>query len=251
MKARLGVSVLDTATERRMSYRGDERFPMCSTFKALAAAAVLKRVDAGKEDLNRRVHFEPAELVTYSPVTKDKAGEAGMTIAELCHAAVTISDNTAANLLLKTIGGPGGITELARSVGDTVTRLDRWETDLNEATPGDPRDTTSPDAMAASIKALAVGDALSDASRAQFAEWLVANKTGDARFRAGLPKDWRIGDKTGSGAHGTTNDVGIVWPPGRKPFIIAMYVTETSAPADERNTAFAEIARLAKAELKL
>lgn len=251
LKARLGVAVLDTATDQRWSYRGDERFPMCSTVKALASAAVLKRVDAGQEDLSRRIRFEAAEVVTYSPATKAKAGAAGMTLAELCHAAVTLSDNTAANLILKTIGGPSGVTDLARSVGDPVTRLDRWETALNEATPGDPRDTTSPDAMAATIRALTVGPSLSERSRDQFAAWLVANTTGDAKLRAGLPKDWRIGDKTGSGGFGTTNDVAVVWPPQRKPFVVAMYITQTAAPAAESNAAFAEVARLARAELKL
>jgi beta-lactamase class A len=251
LQARMGVSVLDTATDQRVSYRGDERFPMCSTFKALLAAAVLKRVDAGEEDLSRRVLFETAELVTYSPVTEKKTGDAGIKIAELCHATVTVSDNTAANLLLKTVGGPPGITQLARSLGDTVTRLDRWETELNEATPGDPRDTTSPNAMAASLRALALGDALSERSRAQLAEWLIASTTGGARFRAGLPEDWRIGDKTGSGAFGSTNDVAVIWPPERKPLVIAMYVTETSAPADARNDAFVQVARVVKSELGL
>ncbi|CAN5514593.1 class A beta-lactamase [soil metagenome] len=251
LKARVGVSVLDTATDRRLSYRGDERFPMCSTFKALLGAAVLKRVEAGEEDLNRRIHFGKAELVTYSPVTKENTGDLGMTIGELCHAAITVSDNTAANLLLKTIGGPAGVTELARSLGDDVTRLDRWEPELNEAADGDPRDTTSPDAMATSLNALVVGDALSEPSREHFVAWLVANTTGNARLRAGVPAEWRIGDKTGSGGFGTANDVAVIWPPDRKPVFVAMFVTQTAAPAAACNAAFAEVAQLVTAELSV
>ena len=248
VEARLGVAVLDTGTDRRMSYRGGERFPMCSTFKTLVAAAVLRRVDAGREDLSRRVRFEAGDLVTYSPVTKDRVRD-GMTVAELCEATTTLSDNTAANLLLKTIGGPQAVTALARSVGDAATRLDRWETALNEAKPGDPQDTTTPDAMATTLRALAVDDGLSPSSRDQLAAWLVANKTGDAKLRAGLPKDWRIGDKTGSGGNGTTNDIAILWPPRRAPIVVTVYMTETIRPMAETNAAFAEIGRMVASAL--
>lgn len=241
VKARLGVAILDTATGQHIGHRGGERFPMCSTFKVLAAAAVLKRVDAGQEDLARRIRFGADEVVTYSPVTKAKAGGDGMTLAELCHAAVTQSDNTAGNLILKTLGGPSGVTSFARSMGDGVTRLDRWETDLNEANPGDPRDTTTPDAMTATLRSLVVGRLLSRQSRDQLVAWLMANRTGDARLRAGLPEDWRIGDKTGSGDYGTTNDVAVIWPPGRRPLIVSVYMTECRASFDERNAAIARV----------
>ena len=153
------------------------------------------------------------------------------------------SDNTAANLILKALGGPPAVTRFARSLGDPVTQLDRWETDLNEATPGDPRDTTTPDAMAANLHALAVDGGLSQRSRGRLNAWLVANKSGDARLRAGLPKDWRIGDKTGSGDHGTTSDVAVIWPPRRKPLIVGVYMTETEASFDDRNAAVAGIGR--------
>jgi beta-lactamase class A len=249
LEARLGVTVLDTATGRRISHRGSERFPMCSTFKVLASAAVLKRVDAGQDDLSRRIRFDSSEVVTYSPVTKERAGGNGMTLAELCEAAITQSDNTAGNMILKTLGGPSALTTYARSLGDMVTRLDRWETDLNEATPGDPRDTTTPDVMTANLHALVVQDRLSPRSREQLTRWLVSNKTGDAKLRAGLPKDWRIGDKTGGGNHGTMNDVAVIWPPERGPVIVSVYMTETKTSFDDRNAAIAELGRSIKSAL--
>lgn len=243
LKARLGVSILDTHTGRRWKHRAGERFAMCSTFKAIACAAVLARVDAGREDLNRRIPVDPAKLVAYSPVTKKRAGGPAMTLAEICRAAITQSDNTAANMILDAIGGPAGFTAFARSIGDAVTRLDRWETALNEAKPGDPRDTTTPDAMAADLRLLLLGDHLSARSRAQLIAWLVANQTGGARLRAGLPANWRVGDKTGGGDHGTANDIGIIWPPDRKPVIACVYLTETEAGAHDRNAAIADVAR--------
>jgi beta-lactamase class A len=241
---RIGVSALDTASGRAWRYRSAERFPMCSTFKALAAAAVLGRVDGGKEDLARRVRFEKKDLVTYSPVTETRAGPEGMTVAEICEAAVTVSDNTAGNLLLNILGGPSGLTRFARSLGDDLTRLDRFETKLNEATPGDPRDTTTPDAMTSNLRALVTANALSPSSREQFVTWLVANKTGDARLRAGLPAGWRVGDKTGTGAHGTVNDIGVAWPPQRAPILVSVYMTETKASLADCNSAIAEVARI-------
>jgi beta-lactamase class A len=243
LKARLGVSVFDTETGRRVSHRGDERFPLCSTFKLLACAAVLKRVDAGQDGLARRIRFASGDVVTHSPATKDRVGGDGMTLAELCAAAMTLSDNTAANLILGTLGGPSGLTAFARSLGDPATRLDRWETALNQATPGDPRDTTTPDAMAANLRRLAVEDVLSQRSRDQLVAWLVSNRTGDTRLRAGMPKDWRVGDKTGTGSHGTANDVAVIWPPARKPLVVAVYVTETKASLDDRNAAIADVGR--------
>jgi beta-lactamase class A len=238
---RLGVAVLDTQTGAQAGHRADERYPMCSTFKLLAAAATLWRVDAGSERLERRVPFGARDLVTYSPVTEKHVG-AGMTLAELCDAAVTLSDNTAANLLLAALGGPGGITAFARTLGDATTRLDRIEPELNEARPGDPRDTTSPSAMTANLRALLLGDALSAASRAQLTAWLAANRTGDARLRARLPAGWRVGDKTGAGANGTNNDVGVLWPPGRPPIIVSAYLTEAAAvPAARRDATIAAV----------
>ncbi len=238
---RLGVAVLDTRTGMQSGHRSDERFPMCSTFKLLAAAAILRRVDAGAEQLDRRVRYAAKDLVTYSPITEKHVAD-GMTLGELCDAAITLSDNTAGNLLLAALGGPGGITAFARSLGDDVTRLDRIEPELNEAIPGDPRDTTSPAAMTANLRSLLIGDALSASSRARLTAWLLANKTGDTRLRARLPAGWRVGDKTGLGANGTNNDVGVFWPPGRAPIVVSAYLTETAAvPSTQRDAAIAAV----------
>jgi beta-lactamase class A len=245
---RLGVAVLDTQTGARAGHRGDERFPMCSTFKMLAAAAVLARVDQGKENLDRRIRVEAGDIIPNSPATKERVGGT-MSLAELCEATVTLSDNASANLILATFGGAAGLTAYIRSLGDTVTRLDRIEPELNEARPDDPRDTTSPVAMAANIQALVLGTALSEASRKQLTAWLVGNKTGDTRLRAGVPKDWRVGDKTGTCNTGTANDVGLAWPPGRRPVIISVYLTGASVGADRQNAAIAAVARAVAAAL--
>ena len=245
---RLGVCVLDTATGARHVHRGDERFPMCSTFKVLAAAAILARVDAGKEQLARRITFDASALVTYSPVTEKRVGGDGMTLAEICDAAVTLSDNTAANLLLAAIGGPPGLTAFVRGLGDEVTRLDRNEPSLNEALPDDPRDTTTPNAMASTLRTLILGTAaLSAASREQLTAWLLANKTGDTRLRAGLAKDWRVGDKTGSGARGTANDVAVIWPPNKPPIVITAYLTGATVSTTQQNATLASVARAVSA----
>ncbi len=249
---RLGVAVLDTraGVGGFIGYHAEDRFPLCSTFKLLAAAAMLKRVDDGKEQLDRRVKFAASDLVTYSPVTKEHVGGDGMTIAELCAAAITVSDNTAGNLILASLGGPQGVTDFARSLGDTQTRLDRIEPDLNEALPDDPRDTTTPAAMIKTMQALVLGDALSQKSREQLIAWLVGNKTGDARLRAGLPPAWRVGDKTGSGERGTSNDVAVAWPPNSAPVLIAVYLTGTTVTAEARNRAIAAIGTAIAARLR-
>jgi beta-lactamase class A len=241
--ARLGVHIHDTSTGRQWAHRADERFPMCSTFKVLACAAVLARVDSGAEDLQRRIRFRADELVTYSPVTELHVHGEGMLLGELCEAAMTRSDNTAANLILRSLGGPAAVTAFARTLGDEVTRLDRWETALNEARPDDPRDTTTPAAMSRNLHALVLGKHLTRGSRDQLVRWLLANRTGDARLRAGLPAAWRIGDKTGSGDFGTANDVAVIWPMGRDPVIASVYITQSGASFEDRNAAIADIAR--------
>ena len=241
---RLGVCVLETATGVRHAHRGDERFPMCSTFKVLAAAATLARVDAGKEQLTRRITFTASALMTYSPVTEKRVGGDGMTVAELCEAAMTWSDNTAANLLLAGLGGPSGVTDYARGLGDQDTRLDRNEPSLNEALPEDPRDTTTPNAMASTLQKLILGTtALSAASREQLTAWMVANKTGDTRLRAGFARDWRVGDKTGTGERGTSNDVAVVWPANNAPIVMAVYLTGATVSAAQQNATIASVAR--------
>ena len=246
---RLGVAVDDTATGRSYGHRANERFPMCSTFKLLACGAVLRRPDAGHEDLNRRIRFAASDLVPYSPITKDRVGGDGMTVAELCHAALTRSDNTAGNLILASLGGPSAVTAFARSLGDPLTRLDRIETALNEAAPGDVRDTTTPAAMAANLRLLVTEDRLSRPSRDQLITWLVANQTGGARLRAGLPADWRVGDKTGSGDRGTANDIAVIWPSGHKPLIVCVYLTDTKAGNDDCNATIAAVAKSVRKSL--
>jgi beta-lactamase class A len=241
---RLGAFVRDTGTGATIEHRADERFPMCSTFKLLAAAAALKRVDQGAERLDRKIAYGPSDLLEYAPIAKAHVAEGGMTLADLCAAAIDWSDNTAGNLVLQTIGGPAGFTGFARSLGDELTRLDRNEPTLNESLPGDPRDTTSPRAMAADLQRVLVGDALSGGSRGQLQTWLIGDKVGDKRLRAGLPPSWRIGDKTGTGERGSTNAVAIIWPPGRAPLIATVYYTGSSASVDARNAVHKEIGGL-------
>ena len=241
---RLGVCVLDVATGRRVEHRRDERFAMCSTHKFLAAAFVLQRIDHGEDSLERRIPYAKDNLVTYSPITEKHVGE-GMTLGELCEAALTLSDNTAANLILETLGGPAGFTSRTRALGDDVTRLDRIETALNEAKIDDPRDTTTPAAMAENVRKLVLGEALSAPSREKLANWVISNKTGDKRLRAGIPKRWRVGDKTGTGGAGATNDIAVVWPPDRGPLVVTAYYAESAAPDDEREQVLAEVGRLA------
>ena len=240
---RLGVAVLHTGDGRIDGHRLDERFPMCSTFKWLAAARVLARVDAGEESLERRIAYGREVLLPHSPVTEKHVGE-GMTLGALCEATITLSDNAAANLILATYGGPAALTRYARSLGDSVTRLDRTEPALNEAAPGDPRDTSSPRAMAGLLRTALLGQALSPKSREQLARWLEATSTNRQRLRADLPAGWRMGSKTGTGSRGTTNDVGIFWPPGgRAPVVVAVFLTESQAPEAARNGAVAAVAR--------
>jgi len=242
---RLGVAILDTAGTRLQGWRLHERFPMCSTFKLLLASAVLACKDQGKEQLGRKIVFSKDVVVANSPVSGPRAGGDGMTVAELCEAAITRSDNTAANLLLDSIGGPAALTAFARSIGDKVTRLDRNEPTLNEALAGDPRDTSTPATMLADMRTLLLGDRLTAASREQLTAWLVANKTGDARLRAGLPKDWRVGDKTGTGERGTSNDVAIIWPEGRAPILAVVYLTgATQVESTQRDAAIAQVGAL-------
>ena len=241
---RLGVAALDTGSGRQIRHRAEERFPMCSTFKFLAAAAVLHRVDQGKDNLTRFIPYTKADLLEYAPVTRAHVNEGGMTLGALCAAALQLSDNTAGNLLLKTIGGPEGLTRYARSLGDKDSRLDRIEPDLNSALPGDERDTTTPAAMLGDLRVLLVGDELSPASREQLNRWLSGNTTGAEMIRAGVPKGWQVGDKTGRGANGATNDIAILRPPGRAPILLAVYSLGSTASANARLGAIAEAARI-------
>ena len=240
---RLGVCILDTATGRRLVHRAGVRFPLCRTFKLVAAAMVLQRVDQGQERLDRPIAIERAVILPHSPVTEPNVGGT-MTMGALCEATLTQSDNAAANLMLASFGGPAALTAYLHALGDPVTRLDRNEPSLNEAIAGDPRDTTTPAAMLGLVRKLVLGDALTPGSRAQLRDWLIANKTGGQKIRAGLPAGWQVGDKTGGGAFGTNNDVAIVWPPGRRPLLVTAYLTQTQAPLAQRDAALAAVAAL-------
>lgn len=235
---RLGVFATDTGTGRTVLYRADELFPMCSTFKTIAAAAILRRDHDGSL-LGKVIRYTQAEVDKsgYGPITGKAENLAnGMTVSALCEATIAYSDNCAANLLLRELGGPTAITRFSRSIGDPVTRLDRWEPELNSAEPDRETDTTSPRAIGQSYARLTLGHALNRADARQLTNWLLANTTGANRIRAGLPVAWRLGDKTGTGKYGTTNDVGIAFPPGRAPIVIAVLSTkkdQPTAPADE------------------
>ncbi|MEP7456832.1 class A beta-lactamase [Phyllobacterium sp. SB3] len=241
--ARLGVSALDTGSGKRIGYRDNERFAMCSTFKFLASAAILARVDSGQEQLDRKILVKKKDILPHSPVTGKHVG-ATMTIAQLCEATVTISDNAAGNLVLEALGGPKGLTKYARSLGDGTFRLDRWETELNEAKPGDPRDTITPAGMLADMQKTVLGDALSVSSREQLKQWLVANQTGDKRIRAGVPKNWTVGDKTGTGETGMANDIAVLWPSDRHPILLAIYLYDPKGTPAGRDATHEQVASL-------
>jgi beta-lactamase class A len=245
-QGRLGVFILDTATGQTHGHRADERFMMLSSFKLLASALVLARVDRGQESLERRITFARSDLVTYSPVTERFAGTAeGMSLASLCEATLTTSDNSAANFILDSYGGPPALTRFARELGDDTTRLDRRETELNTGTAAALLDTTTPRAMALTLQKLLLGNALSPTSRERLQRWLVANTTGDKRLRAGLPRGWRVGEKTGTNQT-DANDIGIAWPAnGRPPFIITAYLAESTASSAVKEATLAGVSQLA------
>ncbi|MGW4807731.1 class A beta-lactamase [Kitasatospora sp. NPDC004272] len=229
--ARLGILGHDTGSGATVGHRADETFPLCSTFKPLAVAAVLR----DGHDLAARVHYTDRDVTDsgYAPVT---GRTRVLTVAELCAAAIEFSDNTAANLLLRRLGGPTAVTRFCRSLGDPATRLDRWEPALNSAEPGRTTDTTTPRALARTFARLTLGDALPRAHRARLTAWLRATTTGTHRLRAGLPPTWAHADKTGTGAYGTTNDLALTWPPHRPPLVLAVLSTKPAAPtapADE------------------
>lgn len=240
----IGVAVLDSATGAIRSYRPNERFAMASTFKALLAGAILARVDSGDEQLDRPISYAESDLLSYAPITKKNLPAGRLTVGELCAAAVELSDNTAANLLLETIGGPAALTAYLRSLDDATTRLDRNEPTLNTNLPGDERDTTTPAAMANTLNKLLLGGALSTPSRKQLNQWMIACQTGAAKLRAGLPPGWKVGDKTGSGENGASNDIAIIWPPNQPPIIVAAYTSGLSGPSEDQSAIVAEVGRI-------
>ncbi len=246
---RIGVAALNTATGLWLRHRADERFALCSSFKALLAAVVLRAIDEGVMSGAGMIPYTEADLVAYSPRTKAGLAAGEMSVFDLCAAAVEVSDNTAANLLLRRIGGPAGFTASLRAMGDPTTRLDRYETDLNSNLPGDPRDTTTPAAFVRILGRVLLGPALSDDARKRLTGWMIACETGRERLRAGLPKGWAAGDKTGTGERGAVNDVAIAWPPGRPPILIAVLMSGSGRPTPELSAAHARIARVVAAAL--
>jgi beta-lactamase class A len=246
---RIGVYVLDTQSQLELAFNARERFAMCSTFKLLLAAQVLRRVDAGTLSLDHRLPLRPEDVLPHAPVTSLHLAAGSMTVGDLCAAIVTVSDNPAANILLAATGGPSALTQFLGGIGDRVTRLDRTELELNTNLPGDPRDTTTPQAMAHSMEKALLGDLLSIQSRLQLIAWLRQSTTGLARLRAGLPAEWQAGDKTGTGANGATNDVMIAWPPGRSAVIGAVYFSESTQSTAVLEQAQAEIGGLVAAAI--
>ncbi|HEY0684551.1 MAG TPA: class A beta-lactamase [Steroidobacter sp.] len=239
---RLGVYVFDTHTGGRVGLDYDETFAMASTFKWLLAAAVLAKVERAELRLEQRVTFTEKDILAHAPVTSKHLMQSSLTLRELCAAVVEVSDNTAANLLLRLIEGPEGLTKFVRTSGDDMTRLDRTELALNSNLPGDLRDTTTPRAMVGSMERMLLGTVLSEPSRQMLIQWMINSSTGLRRIRAGLPADWKAGDKTGTGANGAVNDLAMVWPPGRNPILMAVYMSESTQTVETLSAAHAQVA---------
>jgi len=240
---RLGVHVLDSQSGRRFGIDADSRYAMASTFKLPLVAALLWQVDHGAFTLDRTLPISKRDLQEHSPAIEPQlaAGATDMPIRDLCAAVMIASDNTAANVLLAGVGGPQALTSFMRSIGDEMTRFDRTEPELNSNQPGDARDTTTPRAMVDSMLRIFTQDVLSLASRALLIDWMTRSNTGLERVRAGIPKSWQVGDKTGTGANGAVNDLVIAYPPGRRPILIAVYMSESKRTPAELNAAHAEI----------
>jgi beta-lactamase class A len=241
---KIGLYAENLATGAKIAWRADERFVMCSTFKASLAAFVLARVDRGEEHLEATVPFGESDLQSYAPVARQHLADGKMSIADMCEGAVEFSDNTCANLLLARIGGPAALTEFWRSTGDTVSRLDHNEPELNRSPPGDPHDTTTPAAMAGNLQRFVLGKVLSPNSRDRLTGWMLDCKTGGKRLRAGLPKDWKIGDKTGNNGKDASGDIAVAWPKPDVAILICAYTQGGSPSASQLDTVFAEAGRL-------
>ncbi|HHF3003600.1 CARB family carbenicillin-hydrolyzing class A beta-lactamase [Vibrio diabolicus] len=241
--SRIGVSVWDTQTDERWDYRGDERFPLMSTFKTLACATMLSDMDSGKLSKNATAKVDERSIVVWSPVMDKLAGQ-NTRVEHACEAAMLMSDNTAANLVLNEIGGPKAVTMFLRTIGDKATRLDRLEPRLNEATPGDNRDTTTPNAMVNTLRTLIEGETLSYESRVQLKIWMQDNKVSDSLMRSVLPTGWSIADRSGAGGHGSRGINAIIWKENHRPVYISIYVTETELSLQARDQLIAQISQL-------
>jgi len=246
---RIGVYAENIVTGKRIGWRADERFLMCSSFKASLAAFVLARVDRGEERMDRVIPFADADLLEYAPLARQNLPKGGLPVAELCAGAVELSDNTCANLLLASVGGPKALTEFWRKTGDAISRLDQNEPDLNHAPPGSPENSTTPAAMAGNLKRFLLGDVLSPGSRQRLTSWMVNCKTGDNRLRGGLPKDWKIADKTGNNGKDAAGDIAVVWPKSDRPVLIAAYTQGGRPTPAQLQTVFGEIGRMVGGEL--
>lgn len=241
---RLGVSAINTANNTRIQYRGEERFPFCSTSKVMTVAAILKESEKNQSFKKTIIYGkEDVEKSGYAPITQQHLSH-GMSVNELCQAAIEYSDNTAMNLLMKLLGGPSAVNTYAESIGDHTFRLDRWEPELNTAIPGDNRDTTTPNAMADSLKQLALGNSLALPQRGLLQTWLKNNTTGNTKIRAGVPKNWVVGDKTGSGSYGTTNDIAVIWPSKCSPIVLMVYLTQKEKDAVKHDEVIASATHL-------
>ncbi|MGN7310937.1 class A beta-lactamase [Alkalicoccobacillus gibsonii] len=239
--ARLGIYVIDTANNQTIQYREDDRFAYTSTFKALAAAVLLQQNSLSALDEVRT--YTQEDIVTYSPITEQYVND-GMSLKDIAIAAVQYSDNTAGNLLFEELGGPKGFEEALRDSGDTTTMPSRIETELNEAVPGDSRDTSTPKALATTLEVFGLSEYLSADKRELFIEWLKGNTTGDSLIRAGVPENWEVGDKTGAGGYGTRNDIAIVWPPDREPIVMAILSSRSEEDADYDDELIAKASEL-------
>jgi beta-lactamase class A len=243
----VGLYAVDLASGRTLSHRDGEVFAMCSTFKVYLAARVLQKAQRGELALPDPVFIDPAKVVGYSPVAGPKAGSS-MSLAELCQAALQQSDNTAANALLAVIGGPSAVTQFARSFGDDRTRLDRWETSLNSALPGDPRDASTPHALGEGFRKLLTGTTvLDETGRSTLEGWMRGNLTSARSIRAGLPPGWTSADKTGTGAYGSTNDIGVAYGPDGQTVLLSVMTHTQSADANAEalQPLIAEVTKLA------
>jgi beta-lactamase class A len=246
---RIGLYAENLASGTKIAWRAEERFVMCSTFKASLAAFVLARVDRGEDRLDDMVTYGAQDLLDYAPVAKQNLAAGAMSVSDMCKAIVELSDNTCANLLLARSGGPAALTAFWRSTGDTVSRLDHNEPELNRSPPGDPHDTTTPAAMAGNLRRFVLGEVLSTHSRQHLTEWLVGCKTGNNRLRGGLPREWKIGDKTGNNGKDASGDIAIAWPNAGGPVLVCVYTQGGAPTARQIESVFAEIGQMAGRQL--
>jgi beta-lactamase class A len=246
---RIGVYAENVSTGAKIGWRAEERFVMCSTFKASLAAFVLARVDKGVDRLEDMVAYGPKDIEDYAPVAKQNLAQGAMSVSDMCKAIVELSDNTCANLLLARVGGPAALTGFWRRAGDTVSRLDHNEPELNRSPPGDPHDTTTPSAMAGNLRGFLLGTVLTPGSRAQLTQWMVDCKTGNNRLRGGFPKDWKVGDKTGNNGKDASGDIAMAWPASGGPVLVCAYTQGGSPTPQQFEAVFKEIGTMVGRQL--